>query len=172
VKLLKNISDGLLSRSKKIEKRNASRAVLFDNEGLIPLLFVSKFNYHKLPGGGVEEGENEMEALDREILEETGCKGEITREIGRVIEFRSKWNLFQTSRCYAGKIISKGKQSFTKKETDQGFKLVWTSLDDAITQLKKDKPQNYEGTFIQKRDLRFLEEVKNRNLAKGTEEGL
>jgi len=40
-----------------------------------------------------------------------------------------------------------------------GFQLVWLSLDEAIEVLGNDKPINYDGKFIQKRDLIFLKET-------------
>jgi ADP-ribose pyrophosphatase YjhB (NUDIX family) len=160
VKLLKNIEDNSFSKDKKIKVRFAVRAVLFDENGLIPILFASKPNYHKLPGGGIETGEDKMIALDREIKEETGCTAEIQGEIGSVTEYRSKWNLYQTSYCYVGKVIKKGTTSFTKSERKKGFEPVWLNLETAIETLKKDKSTDYEGKFIQERDLAFLEEAK------------
>lgn len=157
MKLLKHIGPKI---REGLVKRFASRAVLFDKDNLVPILFVSKFNYHKIPGGGIEEGEDKMQALIREIKEETGCDAEITGELGEITENRSRWNLLQTSYCYFGNVISKGEQSFTKKERHQGFKLLWMPLDEAIEKLKTDKPLNYEGKFIQDRDLTFLEEAK------------
>ncbi|HJY98329.1 MAG TPA: NUDIX domain-containing protein [Patescibacteria group bacterium] len=159
MKLLKHIEDKPLP--KEFTVRFAVRAVLFDDkDGLIPLLYVSKFGYHKLPGGGIKNKEDKMKALNREVLEETGVVGEIEGEVGEITEYRSKWNLFQTSYCYFGKVKTKGKQSYTSKETREGFKLVWLSLDEAIDKLESDNPTNYEGKFIQERDLRFLQEVK------------
>jgi 8-oxo-dGTP pyrophosphatase MutT (NUDIX family) len=161
LKLLKHIEDVPVPKNTKIWKRRASRAVVFDKDGLVPLLFVSKFNYHKLPGGGIEEGESEIEACEREMVEETGCEVEINGEVGMVTEFRSFFdNLHQTSYCYIGKVIKKGASNLEQSEIDEGFKLVWSTLDDAINQVKNDKPSNYEGKFIQERDLAFLEEVK------------
>jgi 8-oxo-dGTP diphosphatase len=160
MKLLKHIEDEPFIENKDAWKRFASRAIAFDEKGLIPILFVSKFNYHKLPGGGIEKGENKKEACIRELAEETGCKIEIGNEIGMVTEHRKKWNFYQTSYCYLAKVLEKGETNFEQKEIDDGFKLVWLSLDDAIQTLKNDKPENYEGGFIQQRDLKFLEEVK------------
>jgi len=159
LKLLRHIEDKPVPKDIKCGDRAASRAVLFDEENLIPMLFVGKYKYHKLPGGGIEKGEDEIIALHREIKEEAGCKAEILGEVGKVTEFRSEWNLYQTSYCWWGKVTEKGTQDFTKKEKEQGFKLVWLGLDDAIKAVKNDKPENYEGKFIQERDLALLEEV-------------
>lgn len=160
MKLLKEIKDKEFPEDESTLKiRMASRAILFDKNKLIPLLFVSKYNHYKLPGGGIENGENKIKALVRECFEEVGSKIEVNGEVGKIIEFRSKWNLKQISYCYYGKIISKGKPNFTEKEVGQGFKIIWCSLKDAISKVKNDKPKNYDGHFIQKRDLEFLKKL-------------
>ncbi len=161
MKLLKFVSDKPLPKGNKVIKRSAARAVLFDDKNLVPILFVSKFNYHKLPGGGIEEGESKETALAREILEETGCTAKITGEIGKITEYRSEWDLFQTSYCYIGNVANKGPDKyFTEEEKAGGFELVWLTLDEAIDALKNDKPTDYEGKFIRQRDLIFLQETK------------
>jgi len=160
MELLETIKDNEMPKDEsKMKIREASRAVLFDEKGLIPLLFVSKDEYHKLPGGGIEEGEDKKEALRREVLEEAGSIIDITGEVGKIIEYRSKWNLKQTSYCYLGRIISKKEPNFTEKELSHGFQVVWLSLKDAISKLENDNPKSYEGTFIQKRDIIFLKNV-------------
>ncbi|MBD3329072.1 NUDIX domain-containing protein [Candidatus Dojkabacteria bacterium] len=157
---LKEIKDASLPEdTTDLKTREAARAILFDENNLIPLLFVAKYNYHKLPGGGIDEGENKSHALVRECLEEVGCEIEINGEVGKVVEFRSKWNLKQISYCYYGKIISMGEPDFTEKELCQGFEIVWLSLEDAISKVEKDKPRNYPGSFIQKRDIEFLKKA-------------
>jgi 8-oxo-dGTP diphosphatase len=158
MELLKEIKDNELPHGKSaVKTREASRAVLFDGNGLVALLFVAKHDYHKLPGGGIEVGEDREMALSREIREETGCGIAVTGEVGAVVEFRSRWNLEQTSYCYLGTVISKGVPKFTEKESSQEFRLVWMSLDQAISRLEHDRPNNYEGSFIQQRDLVFLQ---------------
>jgi 8-oxo-dGTP diphosphatase len=115
----------------------------------VPLLFVSKHNYHKLPGGGIENNEIVSEALRREILEEVGVSIKSIENIGVIIEHRDKIKLLQISYCYFAKINKFIKKpSFTKKELSDGFELKWMSFDKAINTIRRDKPSNYTGKFI------------------------
>lgn len=82
-----NISEKTIEGSYKIRK--AARSIVFNDFGQIALLYVSKNNYHKLPGGGIEESESISIALNREILEEVGAESEVLGEIGLTIEYRN-----------------------------------------------------------------------------------
>ncbi len=161
MELLKEIKDKEFpSDEPGLKLREASRAVLFDENGLVPLLFVSKHNYHKLPGGGIDDGEDKMKALAREAKEEVGAEIEVIAEVGEIVEYRSEFDLKQISYCYIGTITSKGPPDFTDEELNDGFKIVWLSLDDAISALEHDLPDDYEGPFIQRRDWVFLKKAK------------
>lgn len=156
MKLLKIIKDSDPDSEESVKYREGARAILFDENRMVPLLFVSKFNYHKLPGGGIESGEDQLQALSRESMEEIGCEISVEGEVGKIIEFRSIQNLRQTNYCFFGKILSKGNPNFTAKEIEQGFQIVWMTLDNAINTIETDEPDCYEGIFIQKRELIFL----------------
>jgi len=141
--------------------RKASRAVLFNSLSQIALPFVSKNMYHKLPGGGIEKDESIIEALNREIMEEVGAKIDIISEIGAIIEYRDKFNQLQISYCYLAKVNEiVDSPSFTKDELFAGFELKWMDFEDAIATIENDKPNDYMGRFIQKRDLAFLTKTK------------
>ena len=92
----------------KYTLRKAARAVLFKDDK-IAILFVSKNNYHKLPGGGIEPGENIHEALQREILEETGCTSEIGEPIGITIEYKDMVGFLQISYVFSAVVIKESK---------------------------------------------------------------
>lgn len=74
---------------KEYTTRHTARAVLFREDGKIAILHVGKYNYHKLPGGGVEEWEDMETALRRECLEEVWAEIEIKGYIGEVVEYRA-----------------------------------------------------------------------------------
>ncbi len=161
MKLIKKIKDREVKDDSGFRIRKASRAILFDDKKLVPIIYVSEFNYHKLPGGGIEEGESREEALEREMYEEVGSEIKIMGEVGKSIEHRTELNLKQISYCYFGQITKKGETHYTDKEIEEGFSLIWLPLDKAIFRLQTDKPENYEGLFIQKRDLAFLLRTKD-----------
>lgn len=139
-------------------ERNAARAVVMDPEGRVALLRVGKHSYHKLPGGGIEAGEDTAAALSREMLEEIGCTIDVQKEIGIVTEFRDQWQMRQHSHCYlAVQTGEKGQPAYTDEELADGFEIVWApNLAEAILLLEADTPVNYEGPLILSRDLVVL----------------
>jgi 8-oxo-dGTP pyrophosphatase MutT (NUDIX family) len=140
------------------EHRRAARAVVLNPMGGVALLYVGKYGYHKLPGGGVENGEDIAQALERELLEEIGCRATVTRELGRIIEYRDLWNQKQTSECFIAQQVGPvGEPQFTAKELSEGFTVVWASdLRHAISLLAGEQPDHYGAKFIHTRDLYFL----------------
>ena len=136
--------------------RKAARSILTRNNE-IALLYVSHKNYHKLPGGGVEHGENILEALKRELLEETGCIANIKSEIGMVIEYRYSMALLQMSFVYKSVLQEDtGKINLTEHEISLGFKLKWVKISDVLSLISQDTPQDQSGKFISKRDFEIL----------------
>ncbi len=137
--------------------RKAARAVIFDGENKIGLLNVSSKNYFKLPGGGIEEGEDIKIALDRECEEELGVQVEVLKEIGSIVEYRAQFKLHQTSYCFLAKTNSdKNAPNFTDEEKSSGFEIVWVEPKEALRLLNLKTTSDYEGKFIEERDFCFL----------------
>ena len=47
-------------------------------------------------------------------------------------------------------------------EIDEGFKLEWVTLDEAYKLIDEDKPTNYEGGLIQRRDREIVNFYKSK----------
>lgn len=152
--------------------RQAVRSVVFDGDNRVALLHSRKDGHYKLPGGGIEDGENKEEALERELLEELGCRVDVSRELGEIVEFRDYKKMRQTSFCYQATVLGeKGAPSFTQKEIDNGFEIVWAKdLASAIKLIEKSQiyPATYSDgldiQFMQKRDGAFLRSVSDPDL--------
>ena len=128
--------------------REAVRAVIFLNGKL--LMIENDFGETKLPGGGIEKGENEYQALMREVKEETGYDViyESIRPFGEIEEKRLSthepkiWH--QISRLYFCDVKhTKGRCNYTENEKQYGFHQVTYSLDEAIS--KNEKMLGKEG---------------------------
>lgn len=68
-----------------IGRRPSVRGIMI-KDGKIAMIHSLKYDYYKLPGGGIEEGEAYEETLIREVKEESGLvvKPESIREFGYV----------------------------------------------------------------------------------------
>lgn len=138
--------------------RQAVRAVVVDDDKKVAVLHVTAFNYHKIPGGGIDPGEDQMTALQRECLEEIGCQIKVLAEVGQITEYRKFESLTQVSYCYLAKVVgTKGLPNLTELELSEGFALEWMSLDAAFSLFQTNQATNIEGKeYIMPRDRIFL----------------
>lgn len=140
-------------------KRTAVRAVLQNLETeKIAIIHIEKGNYYKLPGGGVDPGEDHGTAMVRELLEETGCTivTAIDTCFAKCEEFRN--DLHQMSFCYEAAVIEDtGRRAITDQEEAEGLTHEWVSLDEALELMENAKPTSELGKFITQRDLFFLQ---------------
>ena len=143
-------------------EREAARAIVFDKDKNIALLHATNKSYHKLPGGGIEKGENIIQALKREAMEEIGCEIDNIKELGIIEEYRNKFSLHQLSHCFVANLKGeKGTPHLEADELEDGFETVWLNINDAIKIIENEKDlEHYDGRFITKRDSIFLREAK------------
>lgn len=165
MKILLEISDASLGLSefeplgKTFELRKSARAILRKSDGTIAIQHLQNRNLHKLPGGGVESSESLEDALLREIKEEVGCTATISHEIGIVIEYRKEQKLLHLSTCYVADVLDFVEEPHLEQgEIDEGMITIWVTPNEAIEKMKTDTPDTYQGPFITKRELAFLEE--------------
>ena len=106
---------------------------------------------YKILGGGVEKGETLVEALKREVLEESGLVviESSVKEIGEVLELRE--DLKQPGQkyichsyyyfCDVEDIVRE--TAMTESEIREGFHLEWATLDEIVeanSKFEKEKP--------------------------------
>lgn len=162
IKTIKDMDFGLNNPTPAVyRERKASRAIVFDKDKNIALLHVTKKDFHKLPGGGIKEGENIADALERELLEEIGCSANNVRELGIIEEYRNKSSLHQVSYCFLADLVGdKGIPNLEEDEIVDGFEPVWMDIKDAIRTLESEmEVEDYDGKFMRLRDLTFLQKV-------------
>lgn len=166
MRLLAEISEGSLGLSDQFEQlgsnyelRKSARAILLDSEGRMATQYLQNYTYHKLPGGGVDPGESLEEALKREVAEEVGCDSRILKPIGMCVEYRNKYKLLHLSFCFAAQVVGDiGTPRLEKGEIEEGQITLWLPPEQVLAKMKTDEPKKYEGNFILKREITFLEE--------------
>jgi len=170
LELICKITDELIGE-KSVEMENptlrlGARGIVIREDGKIAVFNKSKKNEYKLPGGGIEGEENPEEAFKREVLEETGCEVEIIRNLGTIEEYKSLSNFKQISYVFVGKVIKDTKKlNLTKKEADEGAKLVWENPEKALSLITKcydnliasKYATVYSTKFVVLRDRKILE---------------
>lgn len=141
--------------------RNTARAVIFDKDNNIALMWVSKRKLHKLPGGGIDDGETVEEALIRECREEAGVNVTVLTKLGTVKEIKKGDNKVQNSYCYIAQVFGeKSSPQLTESEKEQGFEVLWLPLEEAIKLILNDGHINLAGRFVSERELAILNRAK------------
>jgi 8-oxo-dGTP diphosphatase len=140
--------------------RYGSRGVLVDSQLNVAMMYMSKTKLYKLPGGGVDKGENSKDAFLREIQEETGYEAEIFHELGYIEEHKNRNKFFQFSYCYIAKAHASFRDTkLTDNEIQLGMVVEWMSLDQALAMMNDSvlTCTDYSSKFMLLRDKTILE---------------
>ena len=144
-------------------ERHAARAVLSDSAGQIALVYAGHRGYYKLPGGGIDDGEDIAVALARELMEETGSVAKVSGELGQVVEWRDYEKMKQVSYAFKASLVGEpGQPNFTDSELAEEFKIVWA--DDLATAIELVESQvaheDIAVRFMATRDAAILRAAK------------
>lgn len=140
--------------------RFTARAILKGTgvrDGLYAVTHTDGFGIHMLPGGGVEPGESILQALHREVYEETGCRITSAKPLGYVEENRAHADYTQLSFYFICTTDDTDLcPHLTEVEVSHGATVRWMTLEEmqaAICSPVIDRPQ---GRFLQARDMAAL----------------
>ncbi|EGR2795152.1 DNA mismatch repair protein MutT [Vibrio cidicii] len=123
---------------KIIFKRNAARAICLDGEDIL-LLYTERYHDYTIPGGGLDEGEDVIAGMIRELQEETGATNiHNIKPFGIYEEFRPWYKgeanvMHMHSYCYTCNIDRElGETRFEQYEINNGMRPMWINIHQAI----------------------------------------
>lgn len=124
-------------------QRKATRAIVIDGEDIL-MLYTERYHDYTLPGGGLDDGEDVLAGLVRELEEETGAQNiHSIKPYGIYEEFRP-WHkddfdvMHMISYCYTCKIDRElGKTQFEDYEIRNGMEPRWINIHEAIAHNEK-----------------------------------
>ena len=150
--------------------RKAVRGIAFKNGKL--LMIESKMaGDYKFPGGGVEKGETEFDALIREVREESGHNvSKIGHIVFRIIETSKDKELdntkFKMVSDYYLCEVDDGVDSLSLDdyEREMGFSPIWIGIEEAVKK-NIEVSKSEKCTKWVERELLVLNEITNRKIS-------
>ena len=143
--------------------RDSARSIIIRN-GKIAMIHSQKYDYYKFPGGGIENGENPIEAMIRETQEEAGLTviPETVREYGYVHRIQKSDQ--DPSECFVQEnyyyrcdaVGGLGSQALDEYERAESYQLEYVDPAFAIEKNRKVKDSPYNRIMFE-REARVLE---------------
>ena len=139
--------------------RLTARAIVRNQDGLYAVMYADKFKLYSLPGGGVEDGENVLTALRREVYEETGCVCDEIKELGIVAENRASLDYTQINYYYVVTTTHQpGENHLTESEQASRTVVQWHSFDEMVQLITEQEFDRVQGKYLKARDEVALKE--------------
>lgn len=166
MKLLKTITDMDILGTEGLSNakpRLTARAIVKNKENLYAVMYAREFGLYSLPGGGVEDAEDILDTLKREVLEETGCECDHIEPLGYVEENRAHQNYTTTSYYFV--VTTHTQQldpTLTEDEQKHGTTVGWHTLDEAYDRIANVCHTTTQRKFLQARDVAALDAYRKR----------
>ena len=141
----------------KKDPRTTARAIVKNQDGLYAVMYADKFKLHSLPGGGVEDGEDVLTALRREVYEETGCICDEIKELGIVAENRASLDYTQINYYFV--VTTKHTPSenhLTEAEQANRTVVRWHTFDEMVRLINEQEFDRVQGKYLKARDVAAL----------------
>lgn len=123
--------------------RHAARGIVIKGDSIL-LLYTQRYHDYSLPGGGIDEGEDKIAGLMRELQEETGAQGiRNIKAFARYDEYRPWYKtdadiIHMISHCYVCDIDETlGETKLESHEINNGMRPLWINIHHAITHNEK-----------------------------------
>jgi len=138
--------------------RTGARAILFDDDNEVALVYETAYDHYKLPGGCVEPGETLEQALRREIAEEIGASIRGIKYLGVVKSHLATYNEDCNQHYFTAKIDGEiGESVWIDEEELHGCSIVWCKdIAQAIDRVASATSQEYVHIFERARELAGL----------------
>ncbi|WP_281883951.1 NUDIX hydrolase [Paenibacillus sp. YYML68] len=124
-------------------ERRAARGIILSGSQIL-LLYTKRYNDYSFPGGGVDEHEDLITGLTRELAEEVGARQlEIVSEFGYIDEYRPYHKApYQLMHMLSYFYVCHGEIDLAAAqledyEKSNGMSAVWISIDEAIRHNKQ-----------------------------------
>ena len=148
-------TEGLSTKAPRI----TARAIVKNQDGLYAVMYADKFKLHRLPGGGVEDGEDVLTALRREVYEETGCVCDEIQELGIVAENRASLDYTQINHYFVVTTThAPGENHLTEAEQNSRTILKWVTWDEMVRIINEQEFDRVQGKYLKARDVVALRE--------------
>lgn len=125
---------------------------------MILLLYTKRYEDFSLPGGGIDEGEDRLTGLARELREETGALNiDNIREFGVYEEYRPWYKpefdaVHMISYCYTCTVDRElGETQLEHYEISNGMEPLWVNIHEAIAHNEETiKKSSKKGLSVQR----------------------
>ena len=129
--------------NKTIFTRLATRSIALQGNSIL-LMYTQRYEDYSLPGGGLDEEEDKIAGMIRELSEETGAKDITNIQAFGVYEEYRPWYKpdydiqHMISYCYTCEVNKElGSSNLESYEIKNGMKAIWVNIHEAIQHNKK-----------------------------------